>query len=740
MMTTAAPGTGPLKDLSGPITDPSAKPGRIALDRQDWPALQKFCQKRLRANPRDHFGHRYLGLSLTAQKLTDKAQDAFEQALLVYPTDPVVLVTFAQVLLSRLQVDRAYSLSKIATEVLPNQPTGWVLLTTACYHTGKFQEGISAARMGLNIPMSISERAALLNNLSINLRDLGRMDEALIACREAIQLAPDWTGPFENLLLFLLSIPDVTAQDLKAAAQLYADKFETPWIPNWPRFGDRDTDPHRRLRIAFISPDFNQHSVMYFLEGLLPQIDRDQFEVLALYLKPREDSVTTRVRRHVDEFIGLAGLEPATLAKRLIALNIDILIDMAGHTDGNGLAAMARKPSPVQVTWMGYPGTTGLSAIDWRITDEICDQIGADSDYSEKLWRMPNVPPYRPLSRNPLSRYQPAYQVRPAPALDNGYITFGSCNNLTKLTDRVLITWARILQAVPGSRLLVEGKGLEPGDSRENFKARCAAAGIQTEQLEMIRQDSSQQYLTYHKIDIALDCFPLSGGTTTVDLLWMGVPLVSMNGNGFRSRMGVAFLSGLGHPEWVGIDEDDYVRIATALAQDVNALNERRLTQRRKMEASSLMDEAGTAWHLARALRSMWHHFCAKQKFGADTASAQKAMATWSLYPRQKPKPQVTIGTKQIISLSEAHQHLQELTEQALLAAPREIVLGPNNSIPQQLHPSWLEVQQWSEYLLDAIPNEPLALATLAEIEHAHGNTEFAATYLKYAQLAIMRS
>ena len=738
MTTTALPSSGQLKDLSGPITDPSAKLGRMALDRQDWPAVQKFCQKRLRANPRDHFGHRYLGMSLAVQKLPDKARAAFEQALLVHPTEPVVLINFAQMLMGKLENERAYALCKLATEASPGLPDAWVILMSACYMTGRHQEAVAAGHTGLAMPIGLEHRLLLLNNLSINLRDLGRMDEALAASREATRLSPTWVAPYMNQMLFLLSVPEASAMDIKAVADQYAEVAEARHRSQWPRFESRDNRPHRKLRIGFLSPDLNNHAVMYFVEGLLPQLDRRQFEVLALYLQDAEHLVTQRVRHHVDEFHAVHGLDDAALFKRLASLNIDILIDLAGHTAANGLGAMARKPAPVQVTWLGFPGTTGLTAIDWRITDGVADQTGAEAEYSEKLWRLPDVfCVYRPMSRFPLYRYQPAYRVRPTPALDNGYITFGSCNNLSKLTDGVLATWARVLAAVPQSRLLVEGKGLEDNAACVDFTARFTKLGVAADRLELIARNPDNQYLTYHKIDIALDPFPLTGGTTSTDLLWMGVPLVTMTGTGFRSRIGMTVLHALGHPEWIAHDEEAYVQIACDLAQDWDQLNRQRLAQRRRMETCPMMDEARFTQHFGAALRSMWYQWCAGTQFPADPAAAQAALTEWGQHRWPTQAPQVTIGPGKVIGLEEAHQRLQAMTAEALGAAPRDQVLAGCSEPPPITHPSWLAVLDWSEFLLNSIPNEPLALATLAELEHAHGRTDFAATYLHYAQEAM---
>jgi protein O-GlcNAc transferase len=731
------PAPGPLGD-NRLFQDAGTQAGRQALDRQDWPAVQRFCHKRLRHSAKDHFGHRYLGTALMILQRPDEAQAAFKAALALYPDDPVVLINYADMLTAGMDFETAYTLTKRATVAAPHLLKAWIGLMHSCYMLGHHQEAIAIGQYLLKQALEPLVRQVVLNNLGINLRDLGRMDEALMAVREAIALNPAWLPPYMNQLLFLLSMPAATASNMRQVADQYAVYCEGPHKPHWPTFAERDADPHRTLRIGFLSPDFNTHSVMYFLEGLLPQLDRRQFQVVALYLQSADHYATQRVRRHCDEFHQLHGLDDATLAARLEALDIDILIDLAGHTAASGLGAMARKPAPVQVTWLGFPGTTGLTAIDWRITDGISDQPGAEAEYAEKLWRLPDIfCVYRPMSRLPLYRYQPAYRVQPTPALANGYITFGSCNNLSKLTDEVLITWGQVLAEVPGSRLLVEGKGFEDVQTCQEFQVRCAGLGIDPDRLELLARHSKNQYLTYHRIDIALDSFPLTGGTTTFDLLWMGLPVVTMLGDSFRSRMGMTMLQGLGETGWIANTAADYVRIAKELAQDVAGLDSRRQQQRRRMERSPLMDEARFTREFGHALRQMWYRWCAERQAGLDVAGVETLLSTWEQHQWPAQPPQVTIGPGRVISLHEAHAQLQSLTEVALREAPREQLLEGCTEPPEITHQAWLSVLEWCEYLLDAMPNEPLALATLAEIEHAHGRTAYASTYLHYAQEAL---
>ena len=281
---------------------------------------------------------------------------------------------------------------------------------------------------------------------------------------------------------------------------------------------------------------------------------------------------------------------------------------------------MACKPAPIQATWIGYPGTTGMAeTMDYLITDPATDPSGVENLYSERLLRLDSrLCVYRPLVRNPLYRYQPAYAVKPTPALEAGYITFGSCNNLGKLTDNVLSTWARIVSAVPHAQLLIEGKGFENDATRQRYKDRCVGLGFRAEQLKFVPLDGRNQYLTYHDIDIALDPFPLNGGTTSMDVLWMGVPLVAMAGHSFRDRLSAGILLHLGRSEWLASDVDGYVQIACNLAKDFDRLNHTRLNLRNELEQSILMREDRFCHRFGLSLRRIWVQWLAEQRYPQD--------------------------------------------------------------------------------------------------------------------------
>jgi len=715
--------------------------GRLnaALEARDWDLLARLCKQGLRKNSRDLHATRLLGYALDCLGKTDESIETYRRGTQLWPQDAELLINYGNVLLNHARNTQALPILEKVCELRPDKAICWLKLSQCCYLITQHEKGLRAAEMAADLATDIPGRSAALTQKAIHRRELGQVSEAVQDCLDAIALTPTEPSNHTNRLLFMLADPSADAASLSRAALDYAAVFEPPLQTQWPSFAAHRGDPWRKLRIGFLSPDFRVHSVMYFVEGLLAQLDRRQFEVFAFYLFPRDDHVTARVQHHVDHFVRLANLSAEQQAQAIRAQGIDILIDLAGHTGYNGLLTLARKAAPVQVSWLGFPATTGLQAVDYKFTDEVTDPSDAQAQYTEQLYRLPTLfACYRPMSRNPLWRYQPRYGVRPTPALKNGFITFGSCNNLGKLTDEVLALWGQILEAVPGSRLLIEGKNLDQPEFASAYQERCRSLGLDPQRLELVALNGDNQYLTYHRIDIALDPFPLTGGTTTFDVLWMGLPIVSMVGRSFKSRMGVGLLTYLGRTEWLAETPENYVGIARGLAADVEALNALRLGLRSEVEGSVLMREDIFSHHFGEGLRAMWLQWLARAEHPGDEEAQMQAIQGWlPNLPQewtQPPSPGVGLKPGQRIMLAEAHQRLQNLVEKAKDAAQH----APANADSTQITDRhWIAVTQLAEVVLNAVPHDPVALACLAEVEHAHGHTEFAVTYLRHATQAM---
>lgn len=720
-------------------TDPTTARLEAAVAAQDWPLLVRLCRQTLRKQGRHLLAHKLLGLALHMSGQPETALEAWRKAVALWPQDAELLGNYATLLLGQARASEALPLLEKMVQLQPDSSRYWTKLAQCCYSLGAHPKGFDASQHAWKTAKNETEKAEALNQSALHRRELGQVREAVQDCEQAIAFRPDLELNYANCMLFMLADPAFQASDIFRLARKYSDRFERPLQPQWPRFETKDRRPWRRLRIGFVSPDFRDHPVMYFIEGLLAQLDRRMFEVVAFYLWPTENYLAERIERHVDRFIRLAGRTPDQQAQAIRDADIDIAIDLAGHTGGNGLPALMRKPAPIQVSWLGYPATTGLDAIDYKFTDEVTDPEGAESQYSEQLYRLPTLfCCYRPMVRGPLMRYQPMYLVRPTPALSNGYITFGSCNNLGKLTDEVLRLWGRILQSVPNAHLLIEGRNLDIDSTAERFRARCVGLGIPGDRLDLVGLDSRNQYLTYHRIDIALDPFPLTGGTTTFDVLWMGVPIVSMVGESFKSRMGTGILSYLGRTEWLAHDADEYLRIAQGLASDVEQLNHLRLGLRHEVEQSPLMREDLHTHHFGKGLRMMWLQWLARTQYPDDEAAQQHAMQEWveQVPPEwsQPPTPGVGLEPGKRVTLQEAHALLEALLEKAKAKAKTQAGQAPSDAITDR---PWLALTNLAEKVLCAVPNDPVALACLAEVEYAHGHTEFAVTYLHYASEAM---
>ncbi len=683
--------------------------------------MLRLCQQMLLEDPRSRFACTNLGVLRSRAGRYDEAIALYRAGLDKSPEDSCLHGNIARALCERRQWADAYLHAKKGTELDPANVTAWVNLSWACIMLGWWSEAEYAARRTLKLN---PDELIAMNNLASAVKEQGRVHEAAGLYREVITRNPSFVLGHGNLLLTLQYDERASGEEIIKAARNFATVFEAPLQPAWPHHATLPA-PWRRLRVGFFSPDFNDHSVMYFAEPVLAGLDRQQFEVVCYYLYPAGsgDHITERVKRMSDRFVYLGGCTPDEQARLVQDDGIDILIEMAGHTGKNGLLTMARKPAPVQVTWLGYPGTTGLYAIDWRITDSVADvepPFGSNlpalqEQYSEKLVLLP--PPfcvYRPCIRNPLQRYWPQYQITPAPAATNGFITFGSCNNLAKLTPNVLEAWGKLLRLLPTARLLIEGQGFGNLEAAQAYREKCAGHGIDPQRLDLIVREGKNQYLTYHRIDIALDPFPLTGGTTSFDALWMGVPLVTMEGDSFRSRMSMSLLAAAELSEWITKDEEEYITIAAGLAADIPALNARRLQQRQRIERSPLMDETRFVRLFEKALRQAWLKWCA-EKLAPD--NPQRQFQQWlQEWPQQQPaEPQVYLAPGELISLSAARKRLGELFT---------AVTDENG---------WQEVIRLAVLILESIPKEPMALAALAEADYALGNLQAAISYLSHA-------
>ena len=448
------------------------------------------------------------------------------------------------------------------------------------------------------------EHADAHNNLANILKDHGRLAEAESHYRWAVDSRPDSPEFFSNLLFCLQYSPQCSAQNLVNAQRQFAQRFEAAQRPAWRPHANAP-DSRRRLKIGYVSGDFRRHPVAYFIEPVLAQHDATRVEVYAYHNHPTRDAYTERIAAAVAHWLPCAHWPDAQLAERIRADGIDVLVDLAGHTAYNRMTLFARKPAPVQVTSLGYPGSSGLTAIDYRLTDRHAEPPGlTESQHSEQLWRLPDAFfCYRPIADSP------ACSARP-PLLDKAYVTFACLNNFAKLSDEVLALWARLLQRVPASRLLLSVNGLDAGRTRAAIEARLSRLGIAPQRVDLLARVDGAHLSLYQGIDIALDPFPFNGHTTSLETLWMGVPLVTLAGQRFVARMGVSVLATTGLHELIAQTPEEYIGIAAALARDPARLAALSAGLRQRLKQSPLLDARGFTAQLEQAYREMFERWC----------------------------------------------------------------------------------------------------------------------------------
>ncbi|HML15199.1 MAG TPA: tetratricopeptide repeat protein [Xanthobacteraceae bacterium] len=474
-------------------------------------------------------------------------------------------------------------------------------LGAALKELSKLDEAVAAYRQAIRLKPDLAEA---YSNLGVALFDQGKIEEAIVAYRQAIGIKPDYAEAHSNLLFCLNCDDRMTADQLFAAHREWNERYGRQ-APR-PTAYANDRDAGRRLRIGYVSPDFWLHSVAFFVEPLLKSHDRRVVEVFCYAEVERPDTATAHLRGLADGWLVTVGMSDEKLAERIRADGIDILVDLAGHTARNRLRVFARKPAPVQVTWLGYPNTTGLEAIDYRLVDAVTDPGGeADAWASETLVRLDGgFLCYGGLKDAP----QPAAP----PCLQSGTVTFGSFNNPIKLSAATFDAWATLLGRLPQARLLLKGKQFADATTRALCLARLGERGVAAERVELLAwvPDAAAHLAVYHRVDIALDPFPYNGTTTTCESLWMGVPVVTLRGDRHAGRVGASLLGQIGLTDLIGNSVEEYVEIALALAGNPVRLNELRRSLRPCLAASPLCDGGAFAHKTEAAFRRMWQWWC----------------------------------------------------------------------------------------------------------------------------------
>lgn len=554
----------------------------------------------LEINPGNAGVHSNIGNVLEALGRLDNAVASHRHALQIDPGSAMLHSNLGNALRRQGLFDDAVASHKRALELNPNIASIHNNLGYALEQQGLLNDAVASFNKALTINPLYAEAH---NNLGSAFLNLGRSDEAVASYRKALAIHPDFVRAQSNLIFSLNYIAYHSPADTLTEARRFGAMVTAQATPVREHANDPSHD--RRLRIGLVSGDLRRHSVGYFLKSLLPEIDKENFEIFAYATSDMEDDTTDHIKSIVSHWRKVAVFGDKQLAETIIGDGIDILVDLSGHTDHNRLRVFAMKPAPIQVTWLGYGGTTGVEAMDYVFCDPLILPPSEEADFTEKPWRLPDVwvcfsPPGLEID------------VGAAPALMNGHITFGSFNNLTKVSGRTVDCWAKVLEAVPDSRLLLKAKQLGEATVQEETRARFEAHGIGRERLILkSRSPGRAAHLrTYQEMDFALDPFPYAGAVTSIEAFWMGTPVLTMKGDRFVSHMGDSLVHNMGLDEWIADTPEDYVEKARIFASDLKALSVLRESLRNRLLESPICDAPRFAGNLEEAFRGMWRKWC----------------------------------------------------------------------------------------------------------------------------------
>ncbi len=594
------------------------------------------CHEALRLRPDFAAAHGNLGNALKELGRTSEAIDAYRSALRLRPEDASNHSNLGVVLLEIGDEKAAESAFRMALRWQPGHAGAMYNLGCLFHRLGRLAEAIAAFRATLVITPHDPE---VHLNLGVALADTHQIEAAAACYQAALDAAPGLASAHGNLGLALTQMGefDDASQRLQQAVALcpqdasvhstaiYCGQFHAGRDPKiapaervqWNeahaaplravrRPHSQDRNPWRCLKIGYVSADLRDHPIAFFLAGLIEAHDRTAFEIHCFASVKRPDVITERMRAAADCWHDVLAADDERLAEEIRRTGMDILVDLSMHSAGNRLLAFARKPATIQISWLAYPGCTGLETIDYRLTDAVMDPPSGDHPTaSERPWRLPDAwCCYEPIGSFP--------EVAPLPALRAGQVTFGALNQFSRFSAGVLRCWMRLLQKVAGARLML----LCPeGRCRERIRAFAEASGVARERLEFISHLPMADYLqTCEHIDICLDPFPCNGLTTTCHALWMGAPVVTLAGASPVARAGASLLKAAGLPELVAHSEDEYVGLASTLAADLPRLAALRSGMRAQMQASPLMDAPRFARNIEAAYQAMWHEWCRTAK------------------------------------------------------------------------------------------------------------------------------
>jgi protein O-GlcNAc transferase len=558
-----------------------------------------ILKKAIAINPDYAEAHYNLGITLKELGRLEDAEESYKKAIAIKPDHATAYNNLGVTLKELGRLEDAEESYKKAIAIKPDYAIAYNNLGTTLKAHGRLAKAEASFKKAIAIEAHYAEAHS---NLGVIFQDLSRLSEAQTRFKLALELDPQLCGVHSNLIFCMSQSEDVDAKALFLELNKFEAKFEEPLRSSWPVHSNV-RDPARLLRVGFVSADFRNHPVANFIEPVLEGLARDaQLTLHAYYNFASEDTTTERIKGFFSSWIKVVGLSDEALSQKIREDGIDILIDLSSHTAHNRLLTFARKPAPLQVSWIGYPGSTGLHAIDYYFSDRHCLPQGQFEDqFTEKIVRLPAAAAFLPLRDAP--------PVNALPALTNGYITFGSFNRPNKITRGVIALWSNLLKAVPDARLVL---GAMPQDSEGNVWLEWfEQEGIDAQRLTFYPKKAMVEYLAlHHQVDICLDTFPYNGGTTSWHAIWMGVPTLTLAGETVAGRSGVCILGQVGLESFVAQSKEEFVQKGRQWATDIQSLSHLRAGMRSRFEQSAAGKPEVVAAGLAQAMRVMWQRWC----------------------------------------------------------------------------------------------------------------------------------
>ncbi len=594
---------------------PEIQKQNALLHKRHFKEAIALARKLTARYPKDIQSWRALAISLQKNNQFTEVIEVARAGVEVDPSDVICRLLLADTLRHAGALQEAESQSRQLLMYAPDHPETHRVLGLTLIALGRRAEAIASCKRAAELAPRSSAVHSALGNVYLG---IGAIAEAEHALRTALEIDPVDINSRTNLLFCLMHSSKIDKAALFKEHRRFGELHDAPAAAASRRYTNA-RDPERKLRIAFISGDFCNHAASYYLLPVVRNLSRDPSLSLHFYYNfEMNDHITEQLRSHASSWQVVANMSDALLDKQIVEDQIDIVVDLSGHTAHSRIVGLARKPAPIQVSWIGYPATTGMTAFDYYISDRYVTPLAQFEDqFVEKLALLPSATPYMPPPNCP--------PVNALPALHKGYITYGSFNRLNKLSQEVIAVWSEILRAEPTSRMVIGAVSSKLDE--ETYLEWFSAQGISADRLTFCKRASLPVYMQQHyQVDLCLDTFPYTGSTTTLNALWMGVPTITMPGTSMPSRCGACWLEHVGLQQFIAQDKDEFVRKSLELTRDLDELNRLRIGMRERCLDSVPFQPEKVAGGLSIALRTMWKRWCGDE---APTAFEATLPADW---------------------------------------------------------------------------------------------------------------